>query len=191
MRSSTLLVLVLAVAAGCVSMVGERNYVEPSPVTTRYEDLSRPEQPLLLRISVIQTYDGRSYAIDPDSPMRARVVRVLRESGFVRSSHAGEDGSIEVTVNDAPAKRLREGRGPGWHAREVLELSVVISTGGRTATRNYERAILRYRGDAREAAGLTERVGPGEAIDIVVEQMLLRALLDFQREGVLPAGKRT
>lgn len=185
------LAVLLALVVAPVYGAEDRLYVDPAYGTTSYEELSKPAKPLLLKISVAQTLFGRPYPHDPQGRTRARVVRILQASGLVRSSYAGEDGSIAITLNDALEKNWRDGSGPGMRAREVYELAVVISTGGRTITKNYEYAIFRYRGKAREPAGQTRPLTTGEAVDALVEQMLLHALLDLQREGVIPAGNRT
>jgi hypothetical protein len=66
-----------------------------------------------------------------------------------------------------------------------LAIVVAITTEGRTVTRQYEHAVLWYSPRAQEPAGLSEPLGY-EAYDLVGEQMILRALRDFQLDGVLP-----
>ncbi len=184
MKSYLLLLLALAVAPVCHG--ADRFYVDPAYSTTRYEDLATPAKPLLLKLSVSGT-DAMSMVFG-ESRLRDHVVQVLRQSGLIRSSYAAEDGTCTVTLKDLMKKGSYDRSGPGRRVRWVYELVVVISTGGRTATRGYEHAILLYEGKSKEAEGLTEPIGLLEAWDTIVEQMLLRALRDFQQEGVIPKG---
>jgi hypothetical protein len=168
MSAFLLLMFILSASAGCAF----RNYIDPSFGTIQYEDLARPEVPLRLKVFC-------------DDIARDKIVRILYRSGLVRSSFDGEDGSIHITGFGQISPGAYERGGAGLHGTQTLAIVVAITTEGRTVTRQYEHAVLWYSPRAQEPAGLSEPLGY-EAYDLVGEQMILRALRDFQLDGVLP-----
>lgn len=168
MSAFLLLMLILPTSAGCAF----RNYIDPSFGTIGYEDLARPELPLRLKLFC-------------DDAGREKIVRILHTSGLIRSSFDGEDGSIRITGIEPISPGTYERGGAGLHGRDAFAIIVTITTGGRTVSKQYEHGVLWYSPRAKEAVGLSEPLGY-EAYDLVSEQMILRALRDFQLDGVLP-----
>jgi hypothetical protein len=207
MKTCVLWLAALCIAPACDA--AKRYYLDPSYGTARYEDLSRPEQPLLLKLSVTPTPHGEPQVWYPKeyrewegylreffSERRAHAAHVLRKSGLIRSSYLGEDGSITLTLESDEERSSCQVVTPGWFnpgsvCRFVHTLEVVISTGDRQSTRQYEHAFLAYLSGAPDPQGLTLLGGEDEAHNAVMEQMLLRALRDFQSEGIIPTGHVT
>jgi len=175
---------------GCIS---PKSYVDPSYTKTRYEDISRPAMPRALKVDIEFRRNG-SRLPQGDDLTRAQVERVLRASGLVVPSQSADGGEILVTLNnlgdlrDAAATGFATGLTFGLAGSLVTdgyEMSVKLSINGTTVTKTgYKHAIHTTIGNRSGPAGLTPTT-TAEAFATVVEQMLLNALGDLEREGYL------
>jgi hypothetical protein len=167
----------------------ERCYLDPMYGTVRQEELSRPTKPLLLKLTMSLSIDGKPAVAFDEA--REGVAEFLRQTGLIRSSYTGEDGSIAVTVNTSyrdKTKTWLRRAGPGRTTRWSQGLTVAITIGGVTTTKTYEHARLCFQGGAKEPEGLTGPMEHVQAMRAASEQIWLRALRDFQQEGVIAKG---
>jgi hypothetical protein len=162
--------------------------LDPAYEVIRREDLTRPSKPLLLKLTAARFYDGKPFNT---KWYREDLALLLRHTGLIRSSYAGEDGTIAVTtnnINDDETKSWRHADGPGASGRDSWELTVALAIGGITVTKKLEHAVLCFSGRAKEPDSLTGPMEFAQALGVMSEQMWLRALREFQREGVIPKG---
>jgi hypothetical protein len=188
------LLVVFFCLQGCAS-----TYIDPSYAHTRYRDLQRPAQPAALNVDV--TYENHGDPVSQGSLAKGihrSVERTLRTSGLIIPTPHGADGEIAVTFNETTpltavsmgevvgsALTLRLLTGPVLH--RTYEMSVTISEHGKTITKSgYKHLLYDSYGvhlSPPPGAVAVSPFHPGEYI--IIEQMLLNALRDFQVDGVL------
>jgi hypothetical protein len=187
-RYSTLpVLLILFCASGCTA---DRWYSDPANVAARYEDLAIPRRPLELRLRTVVTNEGYlEPGVNLQRDLRQTVERVLRRSGLVEVSEDAHAGLIEVWLEVDPTSASQfKRRGPGERIVWTQMMTIRLTANGAEQERRYLHSILIYRGKAKEPAGMPTAAKPRELFDQAVETMLLRALGDLQRDGVLPSG---
>lgn len=185
------LVVVCAMAiSGCIT---SKSYVDPTFAKTRYEDLTRPAQPLPLRVNVQFSRNGTPMP-QHDNELRRYVESVLRGSGLVTPSDSGASGTISVSVDNitdmgaAAAKGFGTGLTFGLVGSTVQDgyvMNVALATNGGTVTKSgYKHLLITTLGNTKGPEGVTPTsIAAGSAT--IVEQMLLNALSDLQKDGLL------
>lgn len=188
-RALTLIPLLLS-AAGCISL---KSYVDPSFSKTTYNDLRRTTaEPPKWKITVEFQRQGAPYP-RVDSTLRQQVELVVRGSGMAIPADDAAGGTLNVVLNNfgdtgaAVAKGFGTGLTFGLAGSTVAdyyEMAVTLADNGKTTTKGgYKAAIYSTIGNADGPPGL-EPLAPSAAFSKVVEQMLLNALADLQKEGV-------
>lgn len=192
------LALASAVAlSGCISV---KSYVDPTYAKTAYQDLNKPAQVLALKVNVEFSLNGERLPTG-DNEVRGHVERVLRGSGLVTPSDSAANGEITVTVNNVAdlGKVAAKGFGTGLTfglagstVQDGYEMTVTLATKDRTVTKSgYKHVLISTVGNKKGPEGLTPTTAAA-GFGTIVEQMLLNALSDLQRDGLLVrAGDRS
>ena len=177
---------------GCIST---KSFVDPGYPKTTYEQIQRKPTPVKLELSTQFQRNGQPFP-RADSTLKDNVERVLRASGAVTPVPAGGDGQIRIVVNNIADLGAAAGKGfgtgltfglVGSTVTDAYEMSFVITVGTDTFSRTSIRhAIHTTIGNATVPSGL-EGLPAQVAFERVLEQMLLRALQDYQAGKAGPA----
>lgn len=190
MRRALAIVCALAssLAPGCDT---DRWYADPGNEVVRYEDLARPARPMRFRIDSIMVVEGlRHPSPKLQSDLRARVLEVVAKSGLIEISRATTDPSLLFLLDADPKQASNVKRqGPGATVKWVQEMTVYADTGGEPLERNYVQTIQIHRGKSPTPELPTAPMNPRKLHDQVVESMVLQALRDLQRIGLLPVAE--
>ncbi|MDH5429582.1 MAG: hypothetical protein OEZ05_13840 [Nitrospirota bacterium] len=180
----------MAMGEGCVST---KSYVDPSFGKTAYEDLKRPAKPFKWRV-VVEFQRHGNHLPQADSELRGHVERVLRASGVGVPTQDKEAPELLVVVNNfgdtgsAAAKGVGTGLTFGLVGNTVTdmyEMTFLLSGKGQTThQKKYSHALRTAIGNESLPSGV-EPMTPSAAFGVVVEQMLLKALKEFEESGVL------
>jgi len=187
----TFMALLSAIAlSGCISI---KSYVDPTYAKAGYEDLTRPSQAPALKVNAEFLRNGERLP-KGDNELRGHVERVLRGSGLITPSDSASDGTVTVAVNNVGdvGKAAAKGFGTGLTfglagstVQDGYEMTVTLYTNGQTVTKSdYKHVIITTVGNEKGPEGLVPTT-PGAAFGTIVEQMLLNALGDFQKAGLL------
>ena len=189
------LVAIIATSLLLTGCNSTKSFVDPGYPKTTYEQIQRKPTPLKLELSTQFQRNGQPFP-RADPTLKDNVERILRASGAVTPVNAGADGKIRVVVNNIADMGAAAGKGfgtgltfglVGSTVTDAYEMSVVITVGTDTFSRTSIRhAIHTTIGNATVPAGL-EAVPAQVAFERVVEQMLLRALQDYQAGKAGPA----
>jgi len=187
------LLLIGVLLAGCVN---PRSFVDPNVPRVSYDDVARLPQPMRLGLTVEFQRNGEVYP-RAQSVLRDITVLTLRSTGVIMPAEEGQEGDISVTVNNVAdmAAAGIQGFGSGLTSGLVgttvtdgYEMAVVINARGRQVRRAGIRHSLHTAiGNTSIPAGLEATTGT-IAFQRVVEAMLLRVIIDMQRNGELPEG---
>jgi hypothetical protein len=187
MRVAALLSAAVATffATGCAT---DRWYNDPVNPSIRYEDLAPAAQAARFRVEVVLRAEGyRHPSRNLQGNLHKQVMAVLDRTGLVEVSRSLDDPILCFTLETEPEDASEfERRGPGAHIKWIQELTVESETAQGPSEQRYSQSILIYRGKSQEPANLTTPMRPQALHDQVVESLLLHALRDLQREGVLP-----
>jgi hypothetical protein len=170
------------------SWASDRWYEDPSSVQIRYEDLAKPLRQVRVRVTTAVLAEGHRHV---DENLQAnflkQVSETLRKSGLVVLSHETDDLRLVFYLDVDPkgASDVERG-GPGSRVKWVQELVVFAPSNGIWIEHRYQRSLLVFRGKAREPEGLGLPLESEKAHALAVEAMLLQAMQDLQRGGVLP-----
>ena len=196
MKISSLFVVSTAalICSGCLSM---KSYVDQSYSKVRYEDLSKSGQALALRVNVEFLRNGTRFP-KADGELRGHVERVLRGSGLITPS-ASADGEITIAVDNVGDRGAAAAKGVGTGltlglagstVQDAYTMTVTLNAGGKTVTKaGYKHVLITTVGRKQAPAGLTPTT-PTAGFGTVVEQMLLNALSDLQKDGLLVRSNR-
>jgi hypothetical protein len=181
--------------SGCISV---KSYVDPTYGKTGYQDLNKPAQPIAMRVNVEFSRQGKRLP-RADNQLRGDVERVLRGSGLVAPQPDAAAAEITVSVNNvgdvgaAAAKGFGTGLTFGLAGSTVqdgYEMTVTLTRSGVSVTKSgYKHVIISTVGNKAGPPGLSPTT-PSGAFGTVVEQLLLNALADFQKDGALLQAKR-
>ena len=187
----TILLLASALAlGGCISL---KSYVDPTYAKSGYEDLIKPAQATALKVTVEFSRNGTRLP-RADDELRGHVERVLRGSGLVAPSDTSANGEILVAVDNvgdvgkAAAKGFGTGLTFGLAGSTVEDgyvMTVTLSTSGKTLTKSgYKHVLISTIGNQKGPEGLAPTTAAA-GFGTIVEQMLLNALRDLQKDGLL------
>jgi len=189
-RLFALCALALVSLSGCISV---KVYVDPSMAKTGYEDLRKPAEPLALKVNVEFLRNGKRVA-NAENELRGDVERILRATGVIVPSASAENGEISVTVNNVGDLGSAAGKGfatgmtfglVGTSVQDGYEMSVTLTIHGSSVTKSgYKDVLISTVGNKKAPEGLTP-TSPSAGFATVVEQMLLNALSDLQKDGYL------
>jgi hypothetical protein len=191
----TILLVSSALLAGCVS---SQSFLDPGYASTRYEDLAKRTEPLKLRLSVEFQRNGESFP-RAEGLLRDGAERVLRASGLIVPVSEGGDGDIRIVMNniaDLDAARAKGfGTGltlgiSGTTVTDAYEMRVSVTRRGVTSATTGKHALHTAIGNTTVPAGL-QTMPIDQAFNRVLEQMLLAALRDLQKEGQLSSATGT
>ena len=188
LRSAILCTALLA--ATPLSRASDRWYGDPANVQIRYEDLAKPQRQVNVRVTTAVLAEGhRHHNESLQANFLKLVSETLTKSGLVVLSHTTEDlGLVFYLDVDPKAASDVERGGPGSRVKWVQELIVYAPTNHIWIEHRYRRSLLVFRGKAQEPEGLGPPLEPETAHASAVEAMLLQALRDLQRGGVLPVA---
>ena len=185
---AALWVLASTLTAGCAT---DRWYVDPENVVVRYEDLAPPATRARFRVRVTMLVEGqRLHSQRLQLNLSKRVMEVIGKSGLIEVSRSIADPELDFRLDADPRNASDfERHGPGARIEWVQEMIVYADTDKGLVERRYSQSILVFRGKAQEPDGLPAPMQPRAAHDQVVESMVLLALRDFQRDGLLPVAE--
>ena len=189
MLRSTVLCLALLVPTGSPH-AADRWYDNPVNPQIQYGDLSKPLAPARAQIRTAVLAEGRRY-FSQNLPVEFRdlVIAAATKSGIVELSHASDDLHLEFRLDVDPKEAsIVERGGPGSRVNWVQELIVYAPVENGWIERHYLRSILVFRGAAREPEGLGRPRDATELRNQAIEAMVLQALQDLQRDGILPVS---
>lgn len=181
--------LLSALVAAPVCLGADRCYLDPANEVVRREELSSPAKPLLLKVTLEVMSGGKSIGLASSANSHfVGLAQLLRQTGLILPSDAGEDGSFAVTTNllSDETKSWTRRSGPGRTSRQAIESTVAITTGGTSTMKKYESAYICFEGRAEEPENIGAPINGPAIIEALCEQSWLRALRDLQREGVFP-----
>lgn len=207
MRVSHCFALVSAVAslilAGCGTTTPKESFLGASFPGLSYGNISRPETPLHLQLTVEFQRNGQHFP-KGDVPLRDYASQILRDSGVISPvsefSPAGRsEGTVRVVLNNIAdsgtvAAQMPDRDHPLWMKgttiTDAYELSMFITTSRGTVSRTgIKHAVHTAIGNMRVPEGI--QVFPqNQGFGKVLEQMMLRALVDLQESGELVGMRR-
>ncbi|WP_217507523.1 hypothetical protein [Herbaspirillum robiniae] len=189
---------------GCMSIsVGA--YPDAALPRADVADLARSSAPMKLKLQVQWQLNGHAPSTEtgfmevkipsPDmNVLRQKFTEAFRRTGLVEIVQAGESGTVMVTLNnvsdfgDAIDKGDQLGRrwGDGHVTnKEEYELSLLIEQRGSVAESSAVRGAY-YSVVAKSKLPDDARLRPPELVfDDMLQQMLIKCLLDMQRNGKL------
>lgn len=178
------------VLSACISA---KSFVDPTQPKVSYEELTKRPELLKLKLAVEFQRNGQPYP-RVDTILKDNVERVLRATGLIVPVDSAGDGEIKVTLNNiadiggAAAKGFGTGLTFGLAGTTVMdayEMSISISMGGKTVTKNeIKHALYTAIGNTTLPEGV-EVFPMNVAFGRVVEQMIIRALHEMQKSGDL------
>jgi hypothetical protein len=184
------LVLVCLALTGCIS---PKSFMDPSVAKVSYEQIEKPSEPMRL-ILIVEFQRNGVHVPKADPTLKDNTERILRGTGVIVPVENQEIGEIKVTVNNtgdlgsAAAKGLGTGLTFGLVGSTVMdayEMTVTISTREKTTTkREIKHAMYTAIGNTTLPPEI-ETVPINVGFERVLEQMLLRAILEMQKDGDL------
>lgn len=187
MMSFLSLGLLSLMLTGCVST---KSYVDPNYGKVKYEDLARRTEPYRWRV-VAEFQRNGSRLPAADAELMGHVERVIRASGFAVPTSEASAPEIKVIVNNVADLGSAAGKGfgtgltfglAGSSISDYYEMEVVLTDGKNVLKKTgYKHAIHSTVGNTNGPEGL-EPMSTAAAFGKVVEQLLLNALKDIERE---------
>lgn len=191
-----LYVIASFVLAGCAS---PRSFLGSSFPAVTYKDIKKRDVPLRLKLVVEFQRNGIRFPMG-EVPLRDYSGRILRDTGVIYPidelflGPEQEDGEIRIVLNNvADSGTVAVGASrtgfPLWMVGKLItdayELSMFISVNGKTFSRtDIQHAVHTAIGNMSVPDNV--QVFPADqAFGRVLEQMILRALEDFQSRGEL------
>ncbi|HET7061503.1 MAG TPA: hypothetical protein VFI43_04920, partial [Nitrosospira sp.] len=154
-----------------------------------YYDLRKREVPLRLKLSVEFQRNGQHFP-KGDVPLRDYANQILRDSGVITPVEEGEEGEIRVVLNNVAdpqtvAAERESTMHPLWMVgttiTDAYELSMFITMKGKTIARmGIKNAVHTALGNIR-IPDTIQTFPHNQAFGKLLEQMMLRALVDMQR----------
>ena len=181
------LAFVLPLVSGCIS---PKSYVDPTFGKVKYDDLTRRAEPYKWRI-VVEFQRNGTHLPSADNSVLSHVERVVRASGMAIPSTEPNVGELKVIINNVAdrAASATKGFGTGLTfgligstVTDFYEMDVVLIENGKTIQKaGYKHALHTTIGNADGPEGL-EPMTTSAAFGIVIEQLMLNALKDLERE---------
>lgn len=191
-----LYVIASLVLVGCAS---PRSFLGNSFPNVTYKDIKKRDVPLRLKLVVEFQRNGERFSMG-EVPLRDYSGRILRDTGMIYPidelslGPEQEDGEIRIVLNNiadsgtVAVEASRTGY-PLWMVGKLItdayEMSMFITVNGKTISRTgIQHAVHTAIGNMSIPDNV--QVFPADqAFGKVLEQMILRALEDFQRRGEL------
>lgn len=189
-KCSFLLFAMLVMLSGCMTA---RAVVDPTYGNTKYDDISKPSVPQEWLLLVEFQRNGQHYP-KGDSTLRDIVERVLRATGVVIPTADSASGEITVVVNNFGDQGAAFAKGfatgftfglVGTTVTDYYEMSVEIHTNGKVIKKDGIKHALHTKIGMGSTPDGLEVLPIQTAFERVVEQMLLNAISEFQRDGEL------
>lgn len=188
------LLLCFAFLQGCIST---HAYVDPQYHHAEYSELARPTPPYTVSVKVEFQRNGQPKP-QVDAQVRADIERSLRASGVaVPYDGAGvAEGEISFVLNNIANVGADVGKGfgtgltfglVGSHVIDGYEMTVRFTQGSTIVQRTYQHAIVSTVGNASAPPGM-KAVSLGQAVNQVIDDLVLNALKDLQAGGLLLPG---
>ncbi|MEO8991430.1 MAG: hypothetical protein ABI284_04890 [Nitrosospira sp.] len=188
--------IVSLVLAGCAS---PRSFLGSSFPPVTYKDIKKRDVPLRLKLVVEFQRNGVRFPMG-EVPLRDYSGRILRDTGVIYPvdelslGPEQEDGEIRIVLNNVAdsgtvAVEASPTGFPLWMVGKLItdayEMSMSISVNGKTLNRtNIQHAVHTAIGNM-SIPGDVQVFPADQAFGKVLEQMILRALEDFQSRGEL------
>lgn len=158
-----------------------------------YNEINKRNVPLRLKLTVEFQRNGE-YFPKGDIPLKDYASKILRGSGIISPVDDQEEGEIKVVLNNVAdrntvAAEESSARHPLWMIgttiTDAYELSLFISAQGKTIGRmGIKHAVHTALGNIH-IPDYIQTFPYDKAFGKVLEQMILRALLDMQKSGEL------
>jgi len=172
---------------GCIST---KSFVDPTFGKVKYEDLQRKKNiPTWRLVAEFKRNGSRLPAVD--SELMGHVERVIRASGVAVPTSEGSAPELKVIVDNVADIGSAVGKGigtgltfglAGSTVSDYYEMEIVLTYGKYVYRKTgYKHAIHSTVGNASAPQGL-EPMTPSAAFGKVVEQLLLNALKDMEKE---------
>lgn len=190
-------VVALFALAGCASP--KKSFLDTSFPKVEYSDIKKRDEPLRLKLIVEFQRNGEHFA-KGDIPLKDYTARILKRSGIVSPidalSPAGEheQGEIRVVLNNIADSSTvaAEASGTGfplWMVGKTItdayELAMFITTAETTISRTGIKHAVHTAIGNMSIPDSAQAFPQDDAFGRVLEQMILRALQDFQKSGEL------
>jgi hypothetical protein len=186
--------LIVTTTSGCIS---SKSYVDPKYSNTGYSEIKRVAEPYTVKLDVEFQRNGE--LIPRANPtLVTNADRVLRASGVFLPVDSEESMSIKVTFNniDSMGGAFAKGFGTGLTfglvgtaVSDYYEAEVVAKRGDAKFEGNYDHAIHSTIGNKGAPVEGVEPMAFGDAFAGVVEDILLEAINDMQKQGFLSTSR--
>ncbi len=184
-------VIISVALSGCATQ--RESFLGASFPTVAYSDIQKRATPLRLGLIVEFQRNGEPFP-KGDVPLKDYAMRILRNSGMVNPVEDREEGDIKLVLNNVAdsgtvAAERSGARHPLWMIgttiTDAYELSMFITIQGKTIGQTgIKQAVHTALGNIR-IPDYIQTFPHDQAFGKVLEQMILRALLDVQRSGEL------
>lgn len=190
-------VVILLALAGCGATPKE-SFLGTSFPRLTYGNISRPGTPLRLQLTVEFQRNGQHFP-KGDVPLRDYASQILLDSGVILpvsefSPASRAEGKIRVVLNNIAdsgtvAAQMRDRTHPLWMKgttiTDAYELSMFITTArGAVSRTGIKHAVHTAIGNMSVPEGI-QAFPQDQGFGRVLEQMILRALVDLQERGEL------
>jgi hypothetical protein len=183
--------MISLVLGGCTTPT--TSFLGGSYPSMSYNQLKKRDVPVPLKLTVEFQRNGEHFP-KGDVPLGDYATKVLKDSGVVTPVEGREEGEIRVVLNNVADLDMvsaeRSGtRLPLWMAgttiTDAYELSMFITIKGKTIGRTgIKQSVHTALGNVRIPYEI-KTFPHNQAFGKVLEQMMLRALLDMQKTGEL------
>jgi hypothetical protein len=186
------------VLAGCASP-STTSFLGASFPKVEYKDVRKSAKPPRLRLAVEFQRNGEHFP-KGDVPLRDYAAAILNDAGVVSisdvitESEEQEQGEVRIVLNNIAdsgtvAAETSHSSLPLWMVGKTItdayEMSLFITAGGKTVSRTgIRQAVHTAIGNMVVPSGI-ESFPHNKAFGKMLEQMILKALVDLQKEGGL------
>jgi hypothetical protein len=176
--------------SGCIA---PKSFVDPSVQKVSYEQVKKTSEPLRLKL-IVEFQRNGEHLPKADSTLKDNTERILRGTGVIIPVEERSVGEIHVTVNNtgdtgsAAAKGIGTGLTLGLVGSTVMdayELTLSISVNGQTTTKSQIKHAMYTAIGNTTLPPEVETVPINVGFQRVLEQMILRALIEMQQDGSL------
>jgi hypothetical protein len=192
-------ILISSLALGGCASPPTESFLGASFPKVEYKDVRKSAKPPRFRLAVEFQRNGEHFP-KGDVPLRDYSAAILNETGVisiadvVTESEEREQGEVRIVLNniaDSGTVAVETSRSPlplwmvGKTITDAYEMSLFITAGGKTVSRTgIHQAIHTAIGNMVVPSGI-ESFPHNKAFGKMLEQMILKALTDLQREGGL------
>ena len=176
--------------SGCTT---PKSFLDPGYPKVTYDDVKKRTDPLRLKLMTEFRRNGK-HLPQVDVTLQDHVERLLRASGVIIPAPDGPDGEINIVLNDTidPATALTTGQGTALAlglaepvATDKYNMDVTLTRDGKTRGQYSARHAVHSISDKAVLPAGLEGLPPLTAFSRALDQMLLYALQQMQKNGEL------